>query len=761
MLQIAAQLQPFVRFVGFLSAILCITFADASEFDINTDRNDILTNEEQLWLKNNESRLVLAVETGYAPFIFTDSNGQATGLAQDYMQSLQSKLGVKFLQKQFNSLNSIFEEVHAGRVQIVNAVTKTDSRSKFLNFTNPYIIVPNVIVVRKDHIDAVHESDLATHTVSMIKNYAVTEYLANKGLTAKTDIVSDDITALLHVSFGQTDAAVIDLATASYLILQKGISNLRVDSEISFDIQLAMAASISEPMLQKILQKGLNAITNEERQQIRERWIGTANINAVDYTKIVVILISVVLLAILTISIILFWNNALRNEVAIRTRALAIELGEHKITEQALRENAERLRLCTELGKVAVWEFNFISNTMTRSKNHDALYMLEWQEIWRFETFLDATHTDDRELSNRVIQNAAAPGGPNEYSFDFRVMNPQTEVRWLNMIGQIVERAVDGKAIAARGCLIDITNRKNTEEELIRARTEAERANRVKSEFLANMSHELRTPLNPIIGFTELLTLDPKLSKEHRRWLDIIKQRAEDLLALIGDILDLSKIESQKVVLHLEPLSLRNTVRNMMTSIKPAAIHKGLVLKWDINENVPDEIGADAHRLRQIILNLLNNAIKFTKTGSIHLNVQIAPQATLSRPTNNEEVALLFSVQDTGIGVVPDKRAIIFEKFQQADPSHAILYGGTGLGLAIAWDLVTQMSGKIWVEGNPGPGSTFFFSAIFAHSAKIFHSPKDSVEILPGNRSSLKVLIVEDDPNSRELLKIHLRPFLI
>jgi CheY-like chemotaxis protein len=194
----------------------------------------------------------------------------------------------------------------------------------------------------------------------------------------------------------------------------------------------------------------------------------------------------------------------------------------------------------------------------------------------------------------------------------------------------------------------------------------------------------------------------------------------------------------------------------MMTSIKPAAIHKGLVLKWDINENVPDEIGADAHRLRQIILNLLNNAIKFTKTGSIHLNVQIAPQATLSRPTNNEEVALLFSVQDTGIGVVPDKRAIIFEKFQQADPSHAILYGGTGLGLAIAWDLVTQMSGKIWVEGNPGPGSTFFFSAIFAHSAKIFHSPKDSVEILPGNRSSLKVLIVEDDPNSRELLKIHL-----
>ncbi len=301
-----------------------------------TGDKDILSTDERVWLTNNQSRLVLAVETGYAPFVFLDSKGQPRGLAHDYLLLIESKLGVHFNQRQFSSLDDIFQKVQSGDVHIVNAVTNTPSRSKFLSMTEPFISVPNVIIVRKDHSGQISERELSGLKVSLVKGYAITEHMTNRGLHFVPDIVPDDLAALLNVSFGRSDAAVIDLATASYLISEKGIANLRVAGELPFDIRLSIGFPLDEPVLHSILQKGLNAITDAERKEIKTRWINTSrNQSIFSDQQFWVVLGSVLSASLVILAVILIRNRTLRQQVAIRSDAIVKE-------KAALRESEAR-----------------------------------------------------------------------------------------------------------------------------------------------------------------------------------------------------------------------------------------------------------------------------------------------------------------------------------------------------------------------------------------------------------------------------------
>jgi len=241
------------------------------------------------------------------------------------MLLLEAKLGVDFKQRRFSSLDDIFTKVRGGEVQIVNAVTKTPWRSTFLNLTNSFISVPNVFIVRKDRSGRIGEQNLSGMTVSLVKKYAVTEYLTGKNLGFTPELVDDDLTTLLNVSFGRSDAAVIDLATASYLISQKGITNLRVAGEAAFDIHLSMGASIGEPVLYRILEKGLAAITDEERREIQKRWINSTRQSVFSDRRFRMILGSLLCIIVAVIAVILIWNRTLRRLVTHRTEALAQE----------------------------------------------------------------------------------------------------------------------------------------------------------------------------------------------------------------------------------------------------------------------------------------------------------------------------------------------------------------------------------------------------------------------------------------------------
>lgn len=448
----------------------------------------------------------------------------------------------------------------------------------------------------------------------------------------------------------------------------------------------------------------------------------------------------------------------------VRIRSAVIDVtAESQLSRQMAEVSAQlqtyhdRLEATMLAGNLAWWRMDLPSGAVNFNEQKSRMIGFPAERFKHYRDFVELVHPDDTKSTMNAMHRYLAGTEPL-YRCEYRIATASGGWKWFQDTGIASERDENGRPVVLFGVVIDITDLKE-------AQLAAERANTAKSQFLAAMSHEIRTPLNAVIGFTDLLR-EASLTDEQLQYLDNANLSARNLLDIINDILDLSRIEAGRLDLVPEPHDLRELLGNVVSVYGPAASRKGLSFTLDVPQDLPGLFMLDPVRFRQLVVNLTGNAIKFTERGSVKITVGCEPD-----PGSSRRFLVTVSVQDTGIGISPEQSTRLFHSFSQADPSISRKFGGTGLGLVISAKLAAKMQGELTFQSERGEGSCFSFTVPLESvspsaeaTSKAAHNPSGSTSIqcTPAQFSEnrWRILLAEDMVMNRMLAETLIKRIL-
>ncbi|PKH19468.1 transporter substrate-binding domain-containing protein [Pseudomonas fluorescens] len=698
-----------------------------------TDKKLQLTAREERWLKANPVVKVIVNET-FAPLTFFDAEGNFRGITADLLELIRLRTGLRFAVQRGREVDAMIEQVATQKVDMIGAIVPSNQREAQLSFSRPYLENSYVLLTRKEPGAPLNLEQMTGKRLAVTQGTPLVDTLRKDYPRIQLVETGDTFRASELLAQGQVDGAVNTLLIANYFLSSKVFQDkLQITTTIGTSpATFALATSRHATELSSILDKALLSIAPDEMGVINSRWRGyTVESDSYwrNYNQLIArIVIGTGLLLLVSLT----WNAYMRRQIRQR-----------KMAERALNDQFEFMRA-------------LVNETPHPIYVRDRNGLLQTCNDSYLQTF-DVKREDVIGKSVTQMSMALAPEAAQYHADYLRVVAEGTPLI-LDRSLHIYERKLTiyhwilpyrdsiGEVQGIIGGWIDISERRQLFDELRAAKERADEANRAKSTFLATMSHEIRTPMNAVIGMLELTLKRADQGHLDRPAIEVAYNSAKDLLELIGDILDIARIESGRLSLAPERVNLREVIESVVRVFDGLARQKTLSLLLEFKPDLNDiEVLIDPLRFKQVLSNLVSNAIKFTEHGQVKIKVEVQPSQT------PEQVELKLVVEDTGIGINRDDQLRLFEPFAQADNSGHLARSGAGLGLVICRSLCAMMNGQLSLSSVPMVGTQVHVNLKMPRLHPVTTVDKHA-PARPASTPVLNVLVVDDHPANRLLM---------